>query len=84
MNGGYLITFRSITYAQKGERILKEMGVSCTLQRTPKILTQRGCGYCLRLGNYDIASAIAELKNRHTPFGKVYAVDAQGTPEEWK
>ena len=84
MNGSYLITFRSITYAQKGERLLKEMGIPCTLQRTPKTLTQRGCGYCLRLGDCNIAAVMGMLKKHNASFGKLYTVDSQGTPEEWR
>ena len=30
------ITFRSVTYAQRGERVLSGSGIGSTLQRTPK------------------------------------------------
>ena len=84
MNGGYLITFRSITYAQKGERLLKEMGIPCTLQRTPKALTRQGCGYCLRLGKCDIVAVMARLKSRQAVYGKLYTVNEDGSVEEWR
>ena len=32
----YYITFRSVTYAQRGEQILHKEGIRCTLLRTPK------------------------------------------------
>ena len=31
-----LITFRSVTYAQRGERSLTRRGIGCTVMRTPK------------------------------------------------
>ncbi|MBP3478347.1 MAG: DUF3343 domain-containing protein, partial [Oscillospiraceae bacterium] len=40
----YYITFRSVTFAQKAERALKRAGMDCTMQRTPRELSQRGCG----------------------------------------
>ena len=72
MNGSYLITFRSITYAQKGERLLKEMGIPCTLQRTPKALTRQGCGYCLRLSLRDGAKAAELLRQKQVQMRKIY------------
>ena len=38
----YLITFRSITFAQKGESALKRAGITCTLLRTPRAMEERG------------------------------------------
>ena len=31
----FYITFRSVTYAQRGERTLQKAGLRCTLLRTP-------------------------------------------------
>ena len=31
----YVITFRSVTYAQRAEQLLKKAGFRCYLQRTP-------------------------------------------------
>ena len=30
------ITFRSVTVAQRGERLLRSGGIDCVLQRTPR------------------------------------------------
>ena len=40
-----IITFRSVTPAQRGEAILKREGINCTLQRTPRSMQEKGCGY---------------------------------------
>lgn len=51
------ITFRSITPAQRAQRILRRNGVETALQRTPSALQERGCGYCLRVAAADTAQA---------------------------
>jgi len=78
-----LITFRSITFAQKAERLLKRAGLTCNLQRTPQELSERGCGYCLRLLKGDTHAAVALLRENQQMYGKVYAV-TDGRPEVWQ
>ena len=82
MKTDYLVTFRSVTYAQRGERLLQRMGLDCTLRRTPRELSQRGCGYCLALRGRDVVAAVGLLREQEVPFGKVYARTAAGTMEE--
>ncbi len=68
----YLITFRSITFAQKGEGALKRAGITCTLLRTPRAMEERGCGYCLTLRGGDAAAALGVLRSAGAPYRKVY------------
>ena len=82
MKNQWLITFRSVTYAQKGEHYLKKAGISCALQRTPKELSRRGCGYCLRLQGLDAIKAVEQLQEARLPYEKVYAIQIDGRPEE--
>lgn len=77
----WLITFRSVNFAQKGERKLKGAGIHCLLQRTPKELSERGCGYCLRLRSADVQAALQILQENRLSYGKVYALSS-GHPEE--
>ena len=79
---GYCITFRSVTFAQRGERMLHNGGVACTLQRTPKWMEERGCGYCLRIGGSQLAEGVRLLRTGKIPFRKVYSFDGTDTPEE--
>ena len=67
-----LITFRSVTYAQRGERLLTASGIRCQLQRTPKWMEQRGCGYSLGLRDQDGERAVALLRREGIPLGRVY------------
>ncbi len=78
----WLITFRSVTFAQKAQSVLGNEDITCNLRRTPKSLSRRGCGYCLWLRPAEAIRAVSVLRQRETPFEKVYALDAQGVPEE--
>ena len=78
----YYITFRSVTYAQRGEQVLSEGGVRCTLQRTPKWMEERGCGYCLRLWTGDVNQAVVLLRKSRVSFRKIYAQREDGILEE--
>lgn len=82
MKYNWLITFRSVTFAQKGERLLKKAGIFCTLQRTPRELSQRGCGYCLRIHGRDAMTAVELLRGSDVAYEKTYAVAEEGRPEE--
>ena len=77
-----IITFRSVTPAQRAEEVLRRAGVECTVQRTPKWMEEKGCGYSLRLGCQDIMAAAALLRQAGIQFRKVYALSDSGTPEE--
>ena len=78
----YYITFRSVTFAQRGERILQNANIHCTLQRTPRWMEERGCGYCLRLWTEDVRPALSLLRQQQLPFRKVYIQARDGQLEE--
>ena len=75
------ITFRSVTPAQRGQRVLQKAGVSSMLQRTPRWMEERGCGYCLRLDREDLEQAVAVLRREQVSFSKIYIM-VDGKPEE--
>lgn len=77
-----VITFRSITLAQRGERVLKNAGMGCTLQRTPRWMEERGCGYCLRMHRKDVAAAVNLLRQNQVIFSKIYCLRQDGQGEE--
>lgn len=82
MKNEWLITFRSVTFAQRGERALRGGNIQCRMQRTPKYLTERGCGYCLRLRGVDAPAAVEVLQRQQIPYGKLYAMKEDGSTEE--
>ena len=82
MKNEWLITFRSVTFAQRGERLLRSNHIICQMQRTPKHLTERGCGYCLRLQGMDVPQAVEIFKREKLPYEKLYAIGESGGTEE--
>ena len=84
MNGKnvYLITFRSVTYAQRGERLLNRRGERCSLKRTPRWMEEQGCGYSLQLQTEDITRAVTLLRGEQLPMRKVYHRRGDGSLEE--
>ena len=78
----FYITFRSVTYAQRGEQTLRRAGIPCTLQRTPRLLQERGCSYCLRVKGRDILSARDALEGDAVSYGKLYEIHEGQPPRE--
>ena len=78
----YFITFRSITYAQRGEKLLTLHGYRCQLRRTPRWMEEKGCGYCLQLTLGDIRPPVQLLRSGETPWRKVYVQKENGTMAE--
>lgn len=77
----YLITFRSVTPAQRGESLLRKEGIPCSLQRTPRVLAEQGCGYSLRLGGAQLQKAVELLRQKGIHYRKTYRLH-EGEPEE--
>ena len=80
----YYITFRSVTFAQRGEKRLIAAGIRCTLLRTPRWMEEQGCGYCLRLWTEDPAPALEVLRRNNVPMRKLYAQRSDAQLEEIK
>lgn len=78
----YFITFRSVTYAQRGERLMNRAGLRCSVQRTPRWMEEQGCGYSLRVQTDEIARAVRILKQEQLPLRKVYLRREDGGLEE--
>lgn len=77
-----VITFRSITPAQRGESVLRRAGMECSVQRTPKWMEEQGCGYSLHLRVAHAATAVQLLRSNNIPFRRVYLQRESGNVEE--
>ena len=77
-----IITFRSVTPAQRGEGALRKAAMECSLQRTPRWMEEQGCGYCLKIPCGKVPEAVALLRGSQIPFRKVYLTRPGGRPEE--
>lgn len=78
----YLITFRSITYAQRAQKAMESQGIRANLRRTPRWMEERGCGYAVEAKLTDILQGTTLLRQEGIPFRKGYRIDGDGTPEE--
>ena len=76
------ITFRSVTLAQRGELVLRQGGIRCSLQRTPRWMEEQGCGYCLRVRLDEIGPSMQLLRQGRVQFRKVYIQQEDGSVEE--
>ena len=57
----YLILARSVTYAQRIQRVLENAGVRNQIYRAPRDLTDLGCAYVLRLAVADLPQALIAI-----------------------
>ncbi len=75
------VTFRSITFAQRGQEVLRRGGVPATLSRTPRQMEEQGCGYRLGISGDRLATATAMLQANGVSYSKVYCPDGSGKGE---
>lgn len=76
-----MITFRSVTPAQRGETVLRREGIACTLSRTPRVLAEQGCGYSIRLRCSQLPQAVEILRQKGITYRKTYRM-GEGNPQE--
>ncbi len=77
-----MITFRSVTPAQRGEGVLRMAGMTCWVRRTPRWMEEQGCGYSLQLVCRDAMESVRLLREHQIPFRKIYLLSDTGKPEE--
>ena len=78
----YFLTFRSVTFAQRGEAIVSRNQYRCTLQRTPRWMEEQGCGYSLRVWARDIMPVVELLRREQIALRRVYVQLPDGGLEE--
>lgn len=75
-------TFRSVTAAMTGSRVLERAGVPGVTVRTPKKLRQKGCGYSLRVREELMSEAKRALQSAGAKYQKLYRRTDGGTWQE--
>ena len=78
----YFITFRSVTYAQRAEKLLNQRSIRVSLMRTPRWMEEQGCGYALKFWSKDIMPVVKLLRDNKIQLRKVYAQQENGDMEE--
>lgn len=82
--GLYYITFRSVTFAQRGEKLLARNGIRVNLMRTPHWMEEQGCGYALKLWSDDIRRIVHLLRESNVHLRRIYLQREDGSMEEVK
>ena len=77
----YFVTFRSVTFAQRAEKLLTQQGIPVNLMRTPRWMEEQGCGYALKLRSRNIQSVVKLLQESRIQLRKVYAQWEEGMEE---
>ena len=57
----YLIIARSVTYAQRMQRVLARAGIRCQIFRATRELTELGCAYAVRVAVSDLTAALTTI-----------------------
>ena len=78
----YLITCRSLTYAQKAARALERSGITAAILRTPKGLSREGCSYCVKVSERRGAMALSILRESDTRISRVFVQYPTGETRE--
>jgi hypothetical protein len=78
----YLILCKSLTYAQRAVRILERHGITGSVARMPRAVSENGCTYSVKVSENKLSSALSALKNSGFPIQKVYSRDVEGNVEE--
>ena len=78
----YFITFRSVTFAQRAEKLLNQKAIRVSLMRTPRWMEEQGCGYALKLWANDILPVVKLLRENKIQLRKVYVQMENGDMEE--
>ena len=66
-----IIAQSSLTYAYKGESILRNAGVPVQIVRLSSEKTQRGCGYGLSIRDHELQKALSLLRRSGAFIGEI-------------
>ena len=74
----YVFTFRSLTQAQQAAVILRRGGLDAMVLRTPRSLSDLGCGYGVRTS----VRAAGALRKNGISYGKSFRIESDGSAKE--
>ena len=78
----YLILCRSLTYAQRTAHVLERSGIHGLVMRTPRSISSEGCGYCVKISERWLASALSALNKEGLGPKQVYVERQDHTFDE--
>lgn len=71
-NGIILITFRALTHAQRGAKILNANGCAASVTRPPQKLLSNQCGYAVKIHESCLVAAVKLLRETGLFSGRVF------------
>ena len=78
----YIIMCRSITYAQRSQKLLERAGIAANISKAPHGVTPEGCSYGVRVSRGKVARAMTILRTAGIKTGKVFLLGAGGEARE--
>lgn len=77
----YLLMCRSLTYAQRSARLLERAGMTATVWRVPRGVSEEGCGWCVIVSPRHRDRALDILTAAGLRPARVFRREADGTIE---
>jgi len=78
----YLLMFRSLTYAQRGARLLERSGITATITRVPRSAAVRGCSYGVLVSPAQSERAMELLSSGGLLPERIYMRNTDGSLRE--
>lgn len=78
----YIIMCRSITYAQRAQRLLERVGIAAYISKAPQGLTPEGCSYGVRVSRKNAYRSMELLRRAGIRTGRVYRLESGGEARE--
>ena len=77
----YLLTFRSLTHAQRAARLLERGGITATVIKAPQGLSGSGCAYAVTL-RARVGEAVNLLRGSRLKLGRLFRREDEGSYTE--
>lgn len=74
----YYLKCRSLTQAQRGAKVLERGGIGASVNRLPKSVSERGCGYVIAVAEYRLERALSVLADAGIRPENVFVRDGDG------
>lgn len=68
----YYFLARSVTHAQRMERLLRRAGISCWIARAPLEMSGRGCAYAVQIREKDLPAAVQKIREAQLGSAGIY------------
>ncbi|MDE6108604.1 MAG: DUF3343 domain-containing protein [Oscillospiraceae bacterium] len=78
----YLIVCRSLTYAQRTERVLARAGITAHVMRAPKGVDSEGCSHGVKVSERNLSVALSLLARSGLSPKRVFVFYGDGSYRE--